>query len=159
MIDAAQRRYLRIEMTVAAVISAVLSGVFVLLLFGGRDPVPVHGWNGLIVDAVPQGLMIALMSSLIPTLLTRRRVAAGAVRPSGAAHRLPSSLVVRSGMIAVAAGLSSGLLHWILLPLAGDAWRFGAVLAMKIAYGAVLGAGVARVAVVAALADPVRSSR
>lgn len=159
MIDTATRRYLRTEMVVAAVISAVLSGVFVLLLFGGRDPVPVHGWDGLIVDAVPQGLMIALMSSLIPTLLARRRVAAGAVRPSGGTHRWPRNMVVRSGMIAIAAGLLSGVLHWMVLPAGGDAWRFGAVLAMKIVYGGVLGAVVARIAVLAALADPVRSSR
>ena len=84
---ASQRRYRRTEMVVAAAISAVLSGVFVALLFGGKAEVPVAGWDGLIVDALPQTAMIALMSSLVPTVLTRRRTRRGSIAPLLTASR------------------------------------------------------------------------
>ncbi|MBJ6121995.1 hypothetical protein [Sphingomonas mollis] len=151
----AHRRYLRIEMTVAAAISAVLSIVFVLLVFGAPAFVPMRGWNGLIVDAAPQSLMIALMSSLVPTWLTRRRRTAGAIAPLSAGRSWPRPALVRSLCIAVPVAVVAVLAHAILLPLTGERWSFVAVLSFKAIYGALLGAVVARVAVTAALADPV----
>lgn len=153
---AAQRRYRRTEMAVAAAISAVLSGVFVALLFGGQAVVPVAGWNGLIVDALPQTAMIALMSSLVPTLLTRRRTRRGSIAPLSTAGRWPVTIVLRIGAFVLVATMLAGGLHVVLLPLGPSAWPLSAVFAGKILYGAVLGMAVAGLAVTAALRDPVR---
>ncbi len=153
---AAQRRYRRTEMAVAAVISAVLSGVFVALLFGGQAEVPVVGWNGLIVDALPQTAMIALMSSLVPTLLTRRRTRRGNVAPLLTASRWPAAVLLRISAFVLLATMLAGGLHATLLPLGPSAWPLSAVLAGKILYGAALGMAVAGLAVTAALRDPVR---
>ncbi|MBD8737221.1 hypothetical protein [Sphingomonas sp. CFBP 13706] len=76
-----QRRYVSQESVVGAVISAVLSIVFVLLVFGRIDRVPLLGSHGLIVDAVPQGFAIALMATLVPKMLTKRRLILGKVEP------------------------------------------------------------------------------
>lgn len=151
----AQRRYRRTEMVVAAVISAVLSAVFVALIFGGRAAVPVAGWDGLIVDALPQTLMIALMSGLVPTLLTRRRMARGAIAPIVATGRWPTSIAVRVGSIALGATLLAGALHLALLPLTPPLWPLATVFVAKAAYGALLGALVAGRAVSTALRDPI----
>jgi hypothetical protein len=70
----AQRRYVRTEMIVATIINAILSIVFMLIVFGGQPIVAVGGRGGLIVDSIPQTAMIALMSMLVPSLLTRRRL-------------------------------------------------------------------------------------
>ena len=129
---AAQRRYRRTEMAVAGGISAVLSGVFVALLFGGQVEVPVVGWNGLIVDALPQTAMIALMSSLVPTLLTRRRTRRGSIAPLSTAGRWSVTIVLRIGAFVLVATMFAG----------------------KILYGARLGMAVAGLAVTAALRDP-----
>ncbi|MBB4086985.1 hypothetical protein [Sphingomonas carotinifaciens] len=152
---AAQRRYRRIEMAVAAAISAVLSGVFVALLFGGQAEVAVAGWNGLIVDALPQTAMIALMSSLVPTLLTRRRTRHGAIAPMLTESRWPAAVVLRIGAFVLLATVLAGGLHAALLPLGPSAWPLSAVFAGKILYGGVLGMAVAGLAVTAALRDPV----
>ena len=154
----AHRRYLATEMTVAAVISAVLSIVFVVLVFGGRDMVPVWGAGGLVVDALPQSAMIALMSALVPTLLTRRRMRAGAVMPRAGRRWSPRHAVGRALVIAAAATLLAGIAHTALLPLGPARWPFVAVLAYKPIYGALLGGAVAWCAVMVALADPVGSA-
>ncbi len=143
-------------MAVAAVISAVLSGVFVALLFGGQAEVPVVGWNGLIVDALPQTAMIALMSSLVPTLLTRRRTRRGGVAPLLTPSRWPAAIVLRIGAFVLLATMLAGGLHAALLPLGPLAWPLSTVFAGKILYGAALGMAVAGLAVTAALRDPVR---
>ncbi|WP_076070014.1 hypothetical protein [Sphingomonas montana] len=150
---AAQRRYRRIETAIGATISAVLSVVFMLLIFGGRDPVAVRDWDGLIVDAFPQSLMIALMATLVPTLLTRRRVAVGAVAPLPPRDRRPRHVMVRSLMVALPIAVVATAAHVVILPLVGGAVPFATALGCKALYGALLGAVVARWAVTAALTD------
>lgn len=150
---AAQHRYVRTEMIVAAIINTVLSIVFTLVVFGGQPSVAVSGRGGLIVDAVPQTLMIALMSMLVPTLLTRRRLAIGRIAPLPGPSRWPRNVLIRSILVAIAAAAMAWILHATLLPLAGPFWPFLSTLLFKAAYGAVLGAVIARCAVTAALMD------
>lgn len=140
-------------MAIAAVISAVLSIVFLLLVFGLPVTIPVAGRGGLVMDAVPQSAVIALMSSLVPTLLTRRRVRTGAVAPLPGTSWLPRHALVRALVIAVTVAVLGVAAHALLLPLGPAHWRFAAVLAYKPLYGALLGAAVARMATIAALKD------
>ncbi|MET3761699.1 hypothetical protein [Sphingomonas sp. UYEF23] len=149
----AQRRYVRTEMAIAAVINAALSAVFVWLAFGGQAVVPVLGWRGLAVDTVPQSLMVALMSCLVPTVLTRRRLAAGRVTALSAGRRWPRHALVRALLVAVPIAALAGLAGVAVLPLTGPSWSFGAVAALKPLYGALLGAIIARLAVLLALGD------
>lgn len=147
------RGYVATEMAVAAVISAVLSIVFLLLVFGLPVTIPVAGRGGLVMDSVPQTAVIALMSSLVPTWLTRRRVRGGAVASLPGTSWLPRHALVRALAIAVTVAVLGAAAHALLLPLGPAHWQFAAVLAYKPLYGALLGAAVARMATVAALKD------
>lgn len=147
----AQRRYLRKEAAIAAVINAALSVGFTVLMFGGMARVPVAGTGGLIVDSVPQSLMVAAMSTLVPTLLTRRRVAAGAIPSLATSDRLPRKAAVRALVVGALVAVLAGGTHALLLPLTGTAWPFAVVLGYKALYGALLGAGIAWWAARAAL--------
>lgn len=149
----AQRRYVRTEMAIAAVINAVLSAAFAWVVFGGQAVVPVLGWRGLAVDTVPQSLMVALMSCLVPTLLTRRRIAAGQVAVLPPGRRWPRHALVRALGIAVPIAALAGLAGMAVLPLTGPAWSLTAVATLKPLYGALLGATIARLAVTLALKD------
>lgn len=149
----AHRRYIAGEMALGAVINMVLSGAFVFLVFGGRADAPVAGWVGVAADAVPQSFMIALMSCIVPTVLTRRRLALGAVAPLAGRSRLPRSVSLRAMLVAVIVAIVAGAVQAALLPITGDRWSFATILSFKLIYGAVLGACVAGYAVRAALGD------
>ena len=110
------RRYFATEMVVAAMINAVLSIAFGFLVFGGRAAAPVAGLGGVAADALPQSFMIALMSCLVPTLLTRRRMAAGTVAPMPARWGFPRGLVARALLIAVPVAIVATALQLVLLP-------------------------------------------
>lgn len=149
----AQRRYVRTEMIVAAIINAVLSIVFLLIVFGGQETIAVSGRGGLVIDAIPQTLMIVLMSMLVPTLLTRRRLAAGRIAPLVGVPRWPHNVLLRSILAATVAAAVAWILHAALMPLTAVSWSFQTALWFKTAYGAILGATVARFAIAAALTD------
>ncbi|GJG88067.1 hypothetical protein tb265_32480 [Gemmatimonadetes bacterium T265] len=152
MLTPAHRRYLRAESALSAAINGAISVGFVLAVFHGQ---PRVGADALVRDALPQSFMVALMGSAVPTLVTRRRLRAGAVAPlpvAGAA--MPANVAVRAVLIAVPVAVVAVAAHWLLLPrLLSAAVPFGRVLAGKALYGALLGAGVTWFAVRAALAD------
>ena len=134
-----QNGYVRRETLVAVAINAALSAIFCFIVFGGSAAIAIAD---LVADAVPQSFMIALMTTIVPTLITRRRLRAGTIAPLALAEsRLPSNLALRAllvAMLAAAAGLAS---HWLLLAAFGPVeWPFGTVLTLKIAYGAALAA-------------------
>lgn len=148
----AHRRYLRAEAVIGAAVNAAISVVFVLAIFHGQPRVAV---SALVLDALPQSFMVALMGSAVPTLITRRRLRAGAVAPlppSGLTY--PANVVARSVLIALVVAALAGVAQWLLLPrLLPPTVPFGAVVAGKAIYGGLLGAGVALLAVRAALGD------
>ena len=150
----AHRRYLVTEACVGAAINGVLSVAFVFLMFAGQAHVSIAA---LTLDALPQSFMIALMASIVPTLITRRRLRAGAVRALPSMRlTLPRQAVPRGLVLALVIAALAVAAHWLLLPLLTPAsWPFAAMLAYKAVYGALLGAGVTLGAVRVALgADP-----
>jgi hypothetical protein len=149
----AQRRYVRTEMIVATIINAILSIVFMLIVFGGQPIVAVGGRGGLIVDSIPQTAMIALMSMLVPSLLTRRRLKTGRIAPLPEPSRWPRTVLVRSVLVATVAAAIAWVLHALLMPLVGPLWPFLPALLFKAVYGAILGAAISGYAVTAALRE------
>lgn len=96
------RAYIRKETAISAVINIAIGAAFFILLFRGQANVPLWGTSGLILDCVPQGFMVGLMSVLPPCLITRHRLRNGLVAPiSGSMPRLPRSLLLRALMMAV----------------------------------------------------------
>ena len=70
-------KYLATETAVSIAINAAISVGFAWLVFHGHDHVPTGGPGSLVRDAAPQTFMITLMSTLVPSLITRKRMQAG----------------------------------------------------------------------------------
>jgi len=152
----AQRRYILIETLISVVINTVISIGFVWFAFGGQQHITVAA---LIPDAIPQSFMIALMSTVVPALLTRRRVREGAIAALSRTYpKLLRSLPVRALAAAVVATMVGLATHSAVLTiLAPDGLSFGTTLALKAIYGAILATVVTPPMLLIALSD--RASR
>lgn len=111
----------RRETAISVVINVFLSAVFFLAVFGVAVPAPVRGVGGYAFDFLPQAFMVALMGSMVPALLTARRLRTGR---SGAIMR-------RCALVAV---LAAALLGGAALALlyATDLNRIAPLLALAI---------------------------
>ncbi|MEH3040473.1 MAG: hypothetical protein PGN21_10480 [Sphingomonas paucimobilis] len=134
---AAVRRaaYIATERRISIAVNAVLSLVFFLLVIGLPTPVPVPGMTGYAVDFVPQSFMIALMSTLVPGLLTAARIRAGRILGSAEAG---GSTVLRALLTAIIAALAGGVVAAGLLASGVATLPLVPALIAKILYGAVL---------------------
>lgn len=97
-------KYIAIETVIAVVFGFCLSAFFAYVAFGAGEQVPARA---LLIDAVPQGFMLGLMTTLIPTALTRKRMRDGRIAGLATGKRfLPRNILVRS----VAVGVLSALI-------------------------------------------------
>jgi len=135
--------YIAIETAISVLISGFLSLLFAWLIFGGRTHADLWGASGLAIDFVPQSFMIALMGSLVPTLLTRSRLKRGKITAMAASSKqgLPENPFVRALAIAMASTVAGSMIAIILLSIlmSGPLPVFP-VYAIKIAYGCILAA-------------------
>lgn len=133
----AHRRYLVVETLISVAINGAISFAFAWLMFHTSSAIPAQA---LIIDSIPQSFMIALMSVIVPGLLTSRRLAAGQIAPlPGKAIRHP--LAVRAIAAAVVAVLCGLLLHLAVIATRPPSLiGFTTLLAIKVAYGASLAA-------------------
>lgn len=85
--------------------------------------------------------MIALMGTLVPGVLTRRKLRAGVVAALPGTTRLPRNLVVRALNLAVAsAALGMALVAAVTFATQQESLAFAVALTLKVAYGALLAA-------------------
>lgn len=148
--DAAQ--YVRRETVTSVIVSSVLTVLPFFVVFGSIDPVPTWGAGGWVFDFVPQGFMIALMSTLVPGLLVRQRIRAGAMATLPGETRLPRNLLARALVLAVAAAvLGTALAGAIAFAAQQASLPFVVALPLKVAYGAALAAVITPLALRAAL--------
>ncbi len=121
------------ETGISIVINMVLSILFFVAVFGQSAPVEVAALGP---DFLPQSFMIALMSSLVPSLLQRKKARAAA-RP----------IVIRSLIFAVVATLIGGGAAFLICSGYGTATLDPmTALIVKALYGAVLAALVTPIA-------------
>jgi hypothetical protein len=134
------RGYVVRETAISIVINAAISAVFAWAMFHGAEPVSVSGAGGLAFDFLPQTFMIALMSSLVPSAIARKRLRPDMAASGHAAPgRLPRNLLLRALLIAAAATLLiAPAASFLLAKAAGASLDGGAVMPMKVAYGAFL---------------------
>ncbi len=148
-------RYMRKETLIAMLINSLFSAAFVFIVFGGREQVALWGASGLALDFVPQTFIITVMTVVVATLLTRKRVRHGAVpaltaKPS----RLPQNVFLRAALLAVMATVVLGGVATAALAVVWSGpYVFITVLVFKIAYGALVAAVIATLALPAALSD------
>ena len=157
MSQAGRQRFLGVQLAVSAVLNALISALFVWLVFRGTDRIMLWGSTGLAADLVPTTFMITLMSTIALTLATRGAVRAGRLEGRRSRWRLPRNPFLRGLLFAAAATI-------LLVPLttlalwaiwSGD-WSYDKVMMFKIAYGVALGFVVTPIIISAAAADRAR---
>lgn len=148
-------RYIATEVAISALINGALSLLAAWLVFGGREAIEAAGPRGFAMDFLPQTFMVALMSTLVPTWLTRRRVRSGQLeRVPWPVSRLPRNAVLRALSLALASTAVLGLAAMMLSPAVWTgSLLLPGLLALKVAYGVLLSVPVTGFALRAALAD------
>jgi hypothetical protein len=66
-------KYIMFETGVSILIGVTMGEVMTYFIFNGHDRISLLGGDGLLFDSVPQSFMVALMSVLVPSLLTHGR--------------------------------------------------------------------------------------
>jgi hypothetical protein len=148
-------RYMRNETLIAMLINSLFSAAFMFIVFGGREEIALWGANGVALDFVPQTFVITMMTVVVATLLTRKRVRSEAVPADAAApSALPRNVVLRAGLLAlIATAMFGGVATAILAIAWSGPYAFAPMLVFKIAYGAMVAAVMATIALRAALRD------
>lgn len=130
-------RFLTVEAATSGTINAALSVAFAVAVFSGHPAIPPAGGGGFAVDFLPQTFMVTLMGVAVPSLIVRKRLRAGGLPQLATAETGPlwrrallAALVAAIAVGGAAAGLS----------LASPPLPFATLLALKAAYGGVLGA-------------------
>ena len=157
MIDATPqetRKALASEAVISILPNALVSALFVWLLFRGVHRIGLWGIDGVGFDLVPTTFMLTLMTTIGLTIVVRRRLRAGKAKPAAGTSRLPKNPVLR--------GVVLGLLMLLLfvpatvlalsLSWAGE-WSFIQMLIFKIIYGVAVGLIATPLVVLAALRD------
>jgi hypothetical protein len=146
-------KYLASETALSMAINAAISIGFAWLVFHGHDHVPSSGPGGLVRDAAPQTFMVTLMSTLIPSLVTRKRMHSGHLdawlrgQPAGTPSPA-SKIFLRALTLAIVAMLLGLVLNAAVLPLLFPAGLdYGKVFVLKAAYGAFVAAVITPLAI------------
>ncbi|MDE2597873.1 MAG: hypothetical protein KGL44_13445 [Sphingomonadales bacterium] len=135
-VDAA---YLRNETAFSVVGSTVVNIMFFLMVFGWMKPVPVWGTGGYVFDFAPQSFFTALLCTLLPGFIIRRRLAVAGISP----NESTGALVVRAvlfGLGALVAGCGGAALVFLGIELSTIEWT--TAFTAKLVYGAVVAAAV-----------------
>lgn len=118
------------------IIGGLISLFFAVLVFGGRQVIPLYGMQGVIFDAIPQSVGIMLLGSMVPALITKNQIAKGKLVDIGASGRAIRFAVVPPALVMACLGIAA---HALILPwLSPVAWDAVAVMAFKTLYGACL---------------------
>lgn len=143
------------ESIIGSAISAVVSALFVVIVFGQLEDVPTYGQSGLLIDALPQGLAVGFIVAFYTSFLTRVRLNKGQISgKNGTKSQLPLQPALRAMVIALySAGAAIVFFAALLISMAIETMGFSQVLILKVTWGALLGAIVSYVSVRKALID------
>ena len=150
------RRYIAVETAISLGLNIAFSALFFFIVFGRSDHIDLWGTHGFALDYFPQTFMIALMSVIVPTILTRKRVKGGRVmrRESSMSARLPKNVILRAIMLACLACVTlAAVAVWITASFWSVEPAHSNLLLLKLAYGAAVAAILTPIALVAALSD------
>jgi hypothetical protein len=147
-------RYIALETAIGMAINATLSVGLAYAMFEAHVPMPVESLALLLRDVGTQCFIVALMSVLVPTLLTRRRCKVGALQSLDRRASWLDNLLLRSVLIAACATVIGVALSCAILPrLAPARFTINAYLALKAAVGAIVAFTVTPIAVHLGLGD------
>jgi hypothetical protein len=119
----------------------IISALFMFAVFGRSERIDLWGLHGLALDFVPQTFMITLMSVLVPTALTRKRLREGRIvgYASTRSTRWPSNMWVRALLVAAAlTAMLGGAASWILSISWNGPLPYWRAFPLKLLYGALV---------------------
>jgi len=153
--------YVAVETGISVIINVLISAGFMFLVFGRAASIDLWGPHGLALDFVPQTFMITLMSVVVPTLLTRKRLVGGQIsRRTPRARQWPKNLALRASLLAVGMTVVLGGAATLLL---ASFWAgpqpFWPVFGGKLAYGALTASIATPIGLFLALTDLPRSNK
>jgi hypothetical protein len=149
-------RYIARETMISMIINVGFSAAFFFLVFGRAQHIDLWGAHGFALDYFPQTFMITLMSVIVPTLITRKRLAGGRVarRESALGARLPRGVILRALLLAAVACVTlAALAVLITASFWSDEPAYTNLLLLKLAYGAAVAAIMTPIALAAALSE------
>lgn len=154
------RRFLSIELAMAALCNGVLNIAMAHAIFGGKDDIGLFGMDGVAFDLVATTFFTGLLMVVLLTPVLRRRVARGSA-PSLArqevpwpANKLPRNTVLRGAILGVVGTVVIVPAMVMVLGAAGmDSFAFEALVMFKAAFGATLGVVVAPLVIFPAIAN------
>ncbi len=150
----ATQRILATEAAISIVPNALVSALFVWLLFRGVEAIPLWGMQGVAFDLLPTTFMLTLMTTIALTLIVRARRRKGLPAAEPGALRLPRNVLLRGFALALLLCLMFVPISVLLLNLGwnGD-WSYDRMMIFKIAYGIAVGLVATPLVVLAALRD------
>jgi len=155
IMNSEHRRFLGKQLAISAVLNAAICALFVWLMFGNLDAVPLWGLSGLAVDLIPTTFMITLMTGVALTLASRSAVRSGKLAGLQWRARMPRNALLRGLLLAaIAVSLLVPFSIALLSSVWTLDWSFRTVMLFKVVYGVVLGSLVTPLVVLAALGDP-----
>lgn len=150
----ATQRILATEAAISVVPNALVSALFVWLLFRGQNAIPLWGMQGVAFDLVPTTFMLTLMTTIALTLIVRARRRKGLAAAEPGPLRLPHNVVLRGIVLALLLCLMFVPISILLLNLAWDGdWSYDRMMVFKIIYGIAVGLVATPLVVLAALRD------
>lgn len=159
-LSAEHRKYITIETIISVVFNTVFSIIFAFIAAQGADRLPLWGPMGMAVDLIPTVFMITLVTTIVVTLLTYKRMAAGKAPRLDRSEGGPLAWAPRNAFLrgfiyaALMAIVLVPLSIGALLALGIDELPFSTFLPFKAVYGGVFAALVTPPIVRAALAAP-----
>lgn len=135
-------KYLAVETTSSTIVNGLLNLLGAFLEFHGRTQIPTTGHGGLVQDTIGQTFIVAFLSVLVPSLLTRRRQRAAGYfeQQSEPGARKPANLYLHALTVGVVFTALGAAFNAMLLPrLFPDTVSHAHVLLYKTVYGAVVG--------------------
>lgn len=155
-------RYLTVESTGSGVVNGILNCAAAWLLFRGRGQIPISGPVGLLRDLIGETFLVAALSYMAASLISRHRRRAGTLPKTSTMHsRTPSNVYLWSILAGIVFTCVLVPLNALLLPkLFPGGASLADVVLFKTLFGAVLGALVTWMAIFRALNEvhsPVRA--
>ena len=160
-LSAEHRRYLRTETAVNSIVNAAFSALFAWLFFRSANTIPLWGAMGMAVDLIPTVFMCTLVTGLIATTMTRKKVRQGVLHRLSSAwlnymliRMWPRNVVLRSILLALLATLALVPVSvGVMLGLNVMEMNFMPLLIFKVVYGGAVTALAAPGFLIAALTD------
>ena len=154
--DSFLKKHIYKETLISAIINSVFSFGITYLVLGGAEVIEKQE---LVIDALPQSFFVTFFGVFIPTLLSRKKIKAGAIATLPYQKSfLPNNAFFRAVSMGLMAAIAGWLLHVVVLNGFGiEQLAINPVFVYKTLYGAVLSFVVTPIALLITLKESEKS--